>query len=92
MYELPGSSHCIRMNLNVSKNVQSDMCTHRRVKSAFASAQSDRILPCPQGDNFASLVIKSAPSEDSDQNLPWAHMSKLCFAYVSHDNFDEELR
>ena len=35
---------------NVKKNVPSDMCVQRRLKSAGASAQSDQSLRCPHGE------------------------------------------
>ena len=44
------------------ENVSSDMCAQRSLKSAWA--QSDQSLRYPHEENFASLTIQNAPSED----------------------------
>ena len=59
---------CQNNDLNRTwENIPSDMCAQRRLKSAFASAQSDQILRCTHEKNFASLTSQNAPSKDSDR-------------------------
>ena len=59
-------------------NVPSDMC----VKSTSVSVQSDQSLRCPHGETLHTWLSKMRPGKiliriaQSDQNLPWAHMSE----------------
>ena len=57
------------------------MCDKRRLKSVFASVSSDQSFCCPR-EETAFLGIPNAPSEDSDQNLRWAHMSNRTYSDV----------
>ena len=48
------------------------LCAQRRLRSAWASAQSDQSLRCPHEESLsikhtAKTLIRFAPSEDSDQ-------------------------
>ena len=62
------------MSHNVKKTVPFYMCVQRRLKSTWASAQSDQSLRCTHEENLASLAILNAPSEYSSQT---ARMRKL---------------
>ena len=43
------------------------VCAQRRLRSAWASAQSDQSLRCPHEETLGSLATHWAHSEDSDQ-------------------------
>ena len=59
------------------------VCTQWRLRSAWASAQSDQSLRCPHEKKLGSLATHWAYSEDSDQT---GRMPRLIwvFAWCSH--------
>ena len=64
----------------------------QRLNNKDALAQSDRSLPFPNEEMFASLATQNVPREDSDQtanartdlNLRRVHMSEGTFSDVAH--------
>ena len=49
------------------QNQQNDLCIQRRLRSAWAPAQSDQSLCYPHEETFGPLTTYSAHSEDPDQ-------------------------
>ena len=49
------------------QNQQNDLCAQQRLRSAWASAQSDQSLRCPHEESLGSLATHWAHHEDSDQ-------------------------
>ena len=58
-------SHSVNIFAATWKNVPSDVCVQKRLKSACAY----QILSCSHDDNFASMAIQIVSSEDSDQTV-----------------------
>ena len=68
------------------------MCAQQRLRSAWASAQSDQSLRCPHEESLGPLLpiertVKTLTAQ-SDQSLSWAHshfvgfvMGRLIFAF-----------
>ena len=55
------------------------LCTKRRLRSAWASAQSDQRLRCPHENNLGSLATHLAHSKDSDQT---GRMPRLIWVFA----------
>ena len=72
------------------QNQQNDLCTQRRLRSAWASAQSDQSLPSLCALRITSdLRLLHADSEDSDQTgrrsrLIWVFTGRMSFCWFCH--------
>ena len=55
------------------KEKQNGMCAHRRLRSAWASAQSDQSFRCPHEESLDPYLPFERTVEDSDQTgrMPW---------------------
>ena len=80
------TSHMLGLRYYYSKYLSRDMtkptkwvCAQRRLRSAWASAQSDQSLHCPHEEKTGSLATHWAPSEDSDQA---GRMPKLIWVFT----------
>ena len=62
------------------QNQQNDLCAHRRLRSAWASAQSDQSLYCPHEDTWSPEL----PNERTAKTLIWvfagctSHFGRFC--------------
>ena len=68
---------------------QNDLCAQQRLRSAWASAQSDQSLRCPPEGSFgpqlpiehtAKTLIRGSHAQ-ADLNLRWAHRSFCWFCH-----------
>ena len=71
------------------QNQQNGICGQRRLRLAWASAQSDQNLRCPHEEKLGSLVTHWAHSEDwsdwmdaqADLSLCWVHIPFCWFCH-----------
>ena len=61
------------------QNQQNYLCAQRRLRSAWASAQTDQSLCCPHVKSIGSLATQNVHREDSDLSLHCVHRSFCWF-------------
>ena len=69
------------------QNQQNDLCTQRRLRSAWASAQSDQSLRCPHEETLSyplsalQRLWSAWVDAQADLSLRWAHRSFCWFCH-----------